>query len=69
MTINYFKSEYHWPLQFNLIMVAFFIEKYSWVYQGIIYLRWMLHRINNLLLHAIFVLDYQLFYFQINDAC
>ena len=49
-------------------MVAFFIEKYSWVYQGIIYLRWMLHRINNLLLHAIFVLDYQLFYFQINDA-
>ena len=66
--IYYSIDEYYWPLQFNLTSWSLF-SRYIKAYQSIIHLRWILRRINNLLLHIISVLDYWLFYFQVNDAC
>ena len=49
-----------------MVIVTFFIEKNSLPYEGIIYLRWMLHRIN--IYYFITYLFLAIHYFQINDA-
>ena len=55
--------------QFNLTWSSLsFIEKDSWAYQGIIYLRWMLHRINICYFILNLFLTINNFFFQINDA-
>ena len=55
--------------QFNLTSSSLsFIEKDSWAYQGIIYLRWMLHGINICYFILNLFLTINNFFFQINDA-